>query len=48
LECSDVSSFVDRNRKVRDCSWVLRNKTNRCPKYGDECPVSCDICRGAV
>jgi len=40
--CSDLATFKDRKGKDRDCSWVLSR--DKCNKFLDECPVSCNAC----
>ena len=40
--CSDVDSFKDMKGRTRDCAWV--EDKDKCRKFSDECPVTCNAC----
>ena len=41
--------FRDRQGKERDCRWVAKEeKVNRCKRYADSCPETCDARAGAA
>jgi hypothetical protein len=42
--CSDLDSFKDRRGRTRDCGWVQARRRQRCERYSDECPVTCNAC----
>ena len=43
--CEDADSFQHKN-KTRDCSWVAKKSKNRCRKFSEHCPVTCNTCGG--
>ena len=42
--CEDLDTFEDSKGKTRTCSWVGKKEKQRCKKFSDFCPVTCDVC----
>ena len=42
--CDDEDTFQDNRGRPRTCSWVAQLLVKRCQKFGDHCPVTCDLC----
>ena len=45
--CEDVDSFLNDGGRVRTCPWVALRLENRCLKFSEFCPVTCDTCPSA-
>lgn len=44
-ECKDVPHFRSQSNEIRDCEWVGRRSSLRCPVYGKKfCPLTCNQC----
>jgi hypothetical protein len=44
-ECVDGPPFLTSKGHTKDCIWIIRE--NKCAKYGDNCPLSCGLCKDA-
>jgi secreted trypsin-like serine protease len=44
-DCKDVPYFRSKSNEVRNCEWVGRRSSLRCPVYGEKfCPLTCNQC----
>jgi secreted trypsin-like serine protease len=43
--CKDVTSFISDGNEEKNCEWVGRRSSLRCPVYGKTfCPITCNQC----